>query len=166
MGSPAEDTSPTGGCWMLPSHNFTRFHQDRYAISGQDQCPWKKLSDSDKLEAEIGDPGAVILDCRAQRTLYKDLRLPSPKMYLEKWEDCQVACDDSDDCEAYSYKKDTSPPGGCWLFRTLKYGTRIPDDEAVTGRKWCQIPQLVPHIADFPFRQKIGFLAPGALDVI
>lgn len=135
-----EDTSPTGGCWMLPSHNFTRFHQDRYAISGQDQCPWKKLSDSDKLEAEIGDPGTVILDCRAQRTLYKDLRLPSPKMYLEKWEDCQVACDDSDDCEAYSYKKDTSPPGGCWLFRTLKYGTRIPDDEAVTGRKWCQIP--------------------------
>ena len=146
---------------MLPSHNFTRFHRDRYAISGRDQCPWKKLSDSDKLGAKIGDPGKVILDCRAKRTLYKDLRLPSPKMYLAKWEDCQVACDDSDDCEAYSYKKDTSPPGGCWLFGTLKYGTRIPDDEAVTGRKWCQISSLVlqrADIGDFYFLQRIRFL--------
>ena len=68
------------------------------------------------------------------------MELPAPKMYLEKWEDCQAACDSSDACEAYSFKSDTTPKGGCWLFRTLKYGTKIADDKAITGRKWCKIP--------------------------
>ena len=138
--NPTKDTAPNGGCWLIPSHNFTRSRKDSYAISGLDECPWKKLSDSQELEAKAGDPGSVVLDCRANHTVYKDLRLPSPKMHVKRWEDCQIACDDSDACEAYSYKEDTNPSGGCWLFRNLKYGSRIPDENAITGRKYCKIP--------------------------
>ena len=85
--------------------------------------------------------GQVALDCRAPDVLYTDPMLPAPKMYLAKWQDCQVACDDSESCEAYSYKNNTDPPGGCWLFRNMKYGTNHSDVEALTGRKYCKIPE-------------------------
>eukprot|EP00434_Breviolum_minutum_P023636 symbB.v1.2.020849.t1/scaffold1711.1/size185425/12 len=137
-----QDTTPNGGCWMLPSNGtqFTQFHKDRYTISGLAKCDWETVTDTVELEAKAGEQGKVILDCRANHTLYNDMELPAPKMYLEKWEDCQAACDSSDACEAYSFKSDTTPKGGCWLFRTLKYGTKIADDKAITGRKWCKIP--------------------------
>lgn len=139
---PCKDTTPNGGCWMLPSNGtqFTQFHKDRYTISGLAKCDWETVTDTVELEAKAGEQGKVILDCRANHTLYNDMELPAPKMYLEKWEDCQAACDSSDACEAYSFKSDTTPKGGCWLFRTLKYGTKIADDKAITGRKWCKIP--------------------------
>ena len=134
-----EDTAPPGGCWLLSSHNFTRKHNDSKAISGRQICPWEE-GKADLLTAQSGDLGNVLLDCRAEDTLYKDPMLPAPRMYLKNWQSCQMACDESDACEAYSYKVNTDPPGGCWLFRNMKYGRNIRDKAALSGRKYCKIP--------------------------
>ena len=80
---------------------------------------------------------ALAFGCVKEAVLAKDPLLPIPSIYQASWEACQKSCEESLLCQSFSFKSDTAPAGGCWLFPKTASLKDVEDAKAVTGPKIC-----------------------------
>ena len=76
--------------------------------------------------------------CARTGMLLQDSLLPAPVEWTETAEKCQQTCQTSKTCTLFSWKADSNPAGGCWLFpeRSSPLG-QISDPKASSGPKEC-----------------------------
>ena len=88
--------------------------------------------------------------CVKHSVLAKDPLLPAPSVYAESWTSCQKSCQESLLCSTFSFKKDTSPEGGCWLFPKTATLKEEEDIGAFTGPKACEPAPVPKELPDAP----------------
>ena len=85
--------------------------------------------------------------CVKESVLSKDALLPLPSNYQANWEACQKSCAESMLCDSFTFKSDTVPAGGCWLFPKTASLNDVPDAKAVSGPKACAAAAETPAAA-------------------
>ena len=76
--------------------------------------------------------------CIKTGMLLQDSLLPAPVSWTETAEKCQQTCQTSKTCNLFSWKADSNPVGGCWLFPERSSPLRqISDPKATSGPKKC-----------------------------
>ena len=76
--------------------------------------------------------------CIKTGMLLQDSLLPAPVSWTETAEKCQQTCQTSKTCTLFSWKADSNPVGGCWLFPERSSPLRqISDPKATSGPKEC-----------------------------
>ncbi|CAJ1415039.1 unnamed protein product [Effrenium voratum] len=124
------DTSPSGGCWLLPARNAKTVSDDK-ATSGYKDCQVPSSVESIvQVKAET---------CLEKGVALKDPFLPLPSLNTETAEQCQQRCKDQPTCNIFTFKSD----GECWLMPAFKYAKRVKDEKAISGPGDCDVPPTV-----------------------
>ena len=97
-----------------------------------------------RAKAQAASPSAKALlfpagsACIKTGMLLQDSLLPAPVSWTETAEKCQQTCQTSKTCTLFSWKADSNPVGGCWLFPERSSPLRqISDPKATSGPKEC-----------------------------
>ena len=84
--------------------------------------------------------------CIKTGMLLQDSLLPAPVSWTETAEKCQQTCQTSKTCTLFSWKADSNPVGGCWLFPERSSPLRqISDPKATSGPKECLSSEDLEH---------------------
>ena len=75
--------------------------------------------------------------CLKKGVVLQDLLLPAPLQWTASAALCQQKCEESKSCSQFTWKNNTNPVGGCWLFQAGSSPMQVADGNATSGAKDC-----------------------------